>query len=170
MYFKENQFMTLQRTELYGSADLLAKCGGLMGLCLGISVISLVEIVYYSVIRFWFFLPRNEVKTRDSTTNPEKVQDTKSFWKIAQNLVCDYFTKATIQGIKYVVDVDLTRIERIWWTVVFALSFVSCGSFIFDMLKRYDHSPVIISFENSETSILKVQEYDRFLFLGCGSF
>ncbi|XP_055591069.1 pickpocket protein 28-like [Uranotaenia lowii] len=51
VYFKEAQFITSKRSELYGVIDFLANCGGLLGLCLGVSVLSLVEIVYFCTAR-----------------------------------------------------------------------------------------------------------------------
>ncbi|XP_058464040.1 pickpocket protein 28-like [Malaya genurostris] len=51
VYYKEPQFMPLRRSELYGTTDFLANCGGLLGLCLGVSLLSLVELLYYCLIR-----------------------------------------------------------------------------------------------------------------------
>lgn len=53
IYFKEAQFITSKRSELYGTTDFLANCGGLLGLFMGVSLLSLVEIFYYLVIRFF---------------------------------------------------------------------------------------------------------------------
>ncbi|XP_055534779.1 pickpocket protein 28-like [Wyeomyia smithii] len=51
IYYKEPQFMPLRRSELYGTTDFLANCGGLLGLCLGVSLLSLVELLYFCLIR-----------------------------------------------------------------------------------------------------------------------
>ncbi|XP_058461711.1 pickpocket protein 28-like [Malaya genurostris] len=51
IYFKESQFITSKRSELYGVTDFLANCGGLLGLFMGVSLISLAEIVYFCSIR-----------------------------------------------------------------------------------------------------------------------
>lgn len=53
IFFKENQFITSKRSELYGLTDFLANCGGLLGLCSGFSFLSLVELIYHFTIRFW---------------------------------------------------------------------------------------------------------------------
>lgn len=88
IYFKESQFMTSRRSELYGITDFLgnytlhdliffsfetfilcglfltsffpvsASCGGLLGLFSGFSILSLVEIIYYVTLRFWNNLKR----------------------------------------------------------------------------------------------------------------
>ncbi|XP_062558315.1 pickpocket protein 28-like [Armigeres subalbatus] len=51
IYYKESQFMTSKRSELYGLTDFLANCGGLLGLCMGMSLLSLVELFYFCFIR-----------------------------------------------------------------------------------------------------------------------
>ncbi|XP_053685872.1 pickpocket protein 28-like [Sabethes cyaneus] len=58
IYFKEAQFMTSKRSELYGLTDFLANCGGLLGLCMGVSLLSLVELFYFCSLRP-FMLWRN---------------------------------------------------------------------------------------------------------------
>ncbi|XP_061512606.1 pickpocket protein 28-like [Anopheles gambiae] len=51
IYFKESYFITSKRSELYGWVDFLANCGGLLGLFMGVSILSLLEICYFFTIR-----------------------------------------------------------------------------------------------------------------------
>lgn len=51
VFFKENQFLTSRRSELYGTTDFLANVGGLLGLFMGVSMISFVELVYFCTVR-----------------------------------------------------------------------------------------------------------------------
>ncbi|XP_071443231.1 pickpocket protein 28-like [Hetaerina americana] len=53
IFFKEWQFITSRRGELYGQTDFLANCGGLLGLFMGFSFLSLVEIVYFFTLRLF---------------------------------------------------------------------------------------------------------------------
>ncbi|XP_061399072.1 pickpocket protein 28-like [Musca vetustissima] len=53
IYFKENQFITSRRSELYGVSDLLANFGGVFGLFMGISILSIVELFYHCTLRLW---------------------------------------------------------------------------------------------------------------------
>jgi hypothetical protein len=48
--FKETKFMTLLRSERYGFIDFISNCGGLMGLFMGMSIVSIVEIFYYTAV------------------------------------------------------------------------------------------------------------------------
>jgi Amiloride-sensitive sodium channel len=136
IFFSKNQFWTKQRRELHGNVDFLATCGGLQGLCLGMSVLSLLEIVYFCFIRFWF--DRRKLKSRQ-TDNVifvrKKRLKTIECLDIIQNLLTDYMGKTTVQGIKYVARFDLTICERIWWTIVVIISVFCCGSLIKAHLK-----------------------------------
>ncbi|XP_063916762.1 pickpocket protein 28-like [Zophobas morio] len=51
LFFKDMQFITSERNELYGQTDFLANCGGLLGLFTGFSFLSIVEIVYFLSLR-----------------------------------------------------------------------------------------------------------------------
>ncbi|KAI8424662.1 hypothetical protein MSG28_003089 [Choristoneura fumiferana] len=50
MYFKEPRFVSMRRSELFGLTDFLANCGGLLGLFLGFSFLSLIEIFYFCTL------------------------------------------------------------------------------------------------------------------------
>lgn len=51
VFFRDAQFIPIKRNELFGLTDFLANCGGLLGLFMGVSILSLVEIFYYCVIK-----------------------------------------------------------------------------------------------------------------------
>lgn len=46
-FYKDTEFLSMRRGELFGLTDFIANCGGILGLCLGISFVSLVELLYY---------------------------------------------------------------------------------------------------------------------------
>lgn len=51
IFFKEKQFITTRRSELFGPTDFLAYCGGLLGLIMGVSIMSIVEMIYHCTLR-----------------------------------------------------------------------------------------------------------------------
>lgn len=51
IYFKQPQYMALKRSELFGWTDFIANCGGVLGLCMGVSLLSLAELLYYCLMR-----------------------------------------------------------------------------------------------------------------------
>lgn len=47
MRFRNAEFHTVTRNKLFGVTDTIADIGGILGLCLGVSAISFIEIVYF---------------------------------------------------------------------------------------------------------------------------
>lgn len=57
IFFRDDRVPTLKRHEQYNYTDFMAICGGLLGLFLGISVLSVVEFVYYfTLCLYWRLL------------------------------------------------------------------------------------------------------------------
>lgn len=52
IFFKEPQFLSLKRTEIYGLDNLIASCGGLLGVFVGLSSFSVIEAIYYLYVRY----------------------------------------------------------------------------------------------------------------------
>ena len=50
---------TQKRIERMTHSDFLAICGGLFGLFLGISVLSIIEFVYYSTLHLYWMIRRS---------------------------------------------------------------------------------------------------------------
>ncbi|KAF5291553.1 hypothetical protein FQR65_LT01866 [Abscondita terminalis] len=51
VYYKELQFLAYQRHEVYGVLDFFANVGGFLGLFIGFSVTSLIEIIHFLTMR-----------------------------------------------------------------------------------------------------------------------
>lgn len=47
---------TFKRSEMYTYAHFLAICGGLLGLFLGVSLLSIIEFFYYSTLHLYWTL------------------------------------------------------------------------------------------------------------------
>ncbi|XP_067634317.1 pickpocket protein 28 [Eurosta solidaginis] len=65
VYFKEHQFTAIKRTVLFSVATLIANWGGILGLFMGISSLSLIELVYFFSVRLFDNLrKRRQTKKR----------------------------------------------------------------------------------------------------------
>lgn len=63
--FKDEQFFSSRRAEVYTTIDFIANCGGILGLFMGISILSIVEVVYFSTLRIGCSLrKRRQIKQR----------------------------------------------------------------------------------------------------------
>ncbi|XP_052873202.1 pickpocket protein 28-like [Anopheles cruzii] len=51
VHFKVSRFIPIKRSELFGVTDFLANCGGILGLFMGVSILSIVEILYYCTLK-----------------------------------------------------------------------------------------------------------------------
>lgn len=51
IFFKDDDLFYSRRSELETVTDFIAKVGGLLGLFLGISALSIVEILYFALFR-----------------------------------------------------------------------------------------------------------------------
>lgn len=51
IFFQGAEFIPLLRTEINSMSEIIASCGGLMGLFMGVSLMSVVELFYYCTLR-----------------------------------------------------------------------------------------------------------------------
>uniref|UniRef100_A0A2A4JK97 Pickpocket n=1 Tax=Heliothis virescens TaxID=7102 RepID=A0A2A4JK97_HELVI len=70
IFYKSPQFISMRRSELFGVTDFLANCGGLLGLFLGFSFLSLVEIIYFFTLRLCCAFRKD--RTQEKTNSLEK--------------------------------------------------------------------------------------------------
>lgn len=64
IFFKENQFITSKRSELVGLTDFVASCGGLLGLFMGVSILSIVEFIYYFSLRLFCSMRSSKIENK----------------------------------------------------------------------------------------------------------
>ena len=50
-YVRSPDIVLTERTELFDPIDLLATFGGIVGLFLGVSIVNIIEIGYYCIVR-----------------------------------------------------------------------------------------------------------------------
>lgn len=56
--FSDNQFFASRRSQLYDTIDFFGNCGGLLGLFMGFSFLSVIEMVYYCTLRLYWNLKK----------------------------------------------------------------------------------------------------------------
>lgn len=62
-FYKTHQVPTQHRSELYTVPTILAVCGGLLGLFLGISTLSIFELIYFFTLRLYWNIRRLKFET-----------------------------------------------------------------------------------------------------------
>lgn len=73
VFYQKDYFTASLRSELYGRTDFIANCGGLIGLCIGASILSIIEVLYFCTIRIFLGLkykkPDNNVPCTSTVVN-----------------------------------------------------------------------------------------------------
>ncbi|XP_055696221.1 pickpocket protein 28-like [Lutzomyia longipalpis] len=70
IYFASNTFHSFTKGELIGFTEFLSSTGGLLGLFMGFSVVSLIEIFYYILLKPHCFKRNQQIHTTIQTINP----------------------------------------------------------------------------------------------------
>lgn len=73
--FKEPDFIALNRSETITISDFMASCGGLLGLFMGISVLSIVELIYFFTLHLFCTLEHQK-----------SIETSKSRWAMHKRL------------------------------------------------------------------------------------
>lgn len=60
IFFSGNEVELLNRVETYTIDDFLSICGGLLGLFMGVSVLSIIEIIYYFTLSLFWSIYRSK--------------------------------------------------------------------------------------------------------------
>lgn len=63
IFFDNNEISKIQRSERYTFIDLLAICGNMLGLFLGVSALAIIELVYYFTLRLFWSLRQRKTST-----------------------------------------------------------------------------------------------------------
>ena len=77
VYFKNFGVAKFSRNEVYGWQDLIAFFGGIVGLCVGFSLLSGAELVYFFTLRLLF-----QYRTEKKKVGPEDIENfqQQQFW------------------------------------------------------------------------------------------
>lgn len=71
--FKDYEVQTLKRSEKFSNTDFMAVCGGLLGLFLGVSALSIIEFIYYYTLRLYWSLQQWKFKRAVITVKPKNI-------------------------------------------------------------------------------------------------
>lgn len=89
-----------------------------------------------------------------SDADPEKPkQKHPTFVQNLREYFTEYCNNTGIHGFKYIGEQERTIIERLWWLTLFVFSLYLCVYLIVDTYRKWETSPVIVSFAQSPTPV-----------------
>jgi Amiloride-sensitive sodium channel len=137
IYYKNDRFNPLIMKRQFTELDLVSYTGGALGLFLGFSVVSFIEIIYYFTIRLFFEklrLRRVEVLGHRGISE--------------SNLFKQYLTSSSIHGMNQMTHKRRHVFERVIWSLVVSIALVYSAIVIYQMYQHYENAPIVASFED----------------------
>ncbi|XP_011858109.1 PREDICTED: pickpocket protein 28-like [Vollenhovia emeryi] len=77
LFFVDSQFTKYVKNELFGFIEFLSSTGGLLGLFMGFSFLSFMEILYFSTMRLWCRLYNRRELSRPNVLQAHPLDDHK---------------------------------------------------------------------------------------------
>lgn len=98
LQFNNHPVKTLLQSEQYTFPEFLSLCGGLLGLFLGVSALSIIELIYHFTLRLYWILRHRRINQIEPSSAQEiESQDESIKRSLLQvswhNVICDTFHK-----------------------------------------------------------------------------
>jgi hypothetical protein len=138
--FKTSSFFPFMVRQQLTIIDFISYCGGSLGLFLGFSAVSLLEIVYYFTLRI-ICLKKQQTQVTDISETNEPSKTTKYPIEIVEN--------SSVHGCNQIVMAKRHWIERILWILVVSIAVVFCGETTYDFFMKYKEMPIMMKYEDS---------------------
>jgi Amiloride-sensitive sodium channel len=101
VFFKSLNFYPFVLQQQLSVLDFVSYCGGSLGLFLGFSALSAIELIYFFTVKAFCI-----IRTR------RKVKDSSSLQLKKKKVAVDVFKKSTIHGIKNIMNSNSPLVER----------------------------------------------------------
>jgi hypothetical protein len=138
VFFKSAEFSPKILQQQLTTFDFLSYCGGSLGLFLGFSALSAIELVYYFTIRIFF--RRMQMKKVASST--EEVAEPK------KRFVVECLEGSSIHGCNQIVAPKRSKFERCLWIFCVVVALVSCLLISRSSLMKYKSSPITMKYDD----------------------
>ncbi|XP_055303111.1 pickpocket protein 28-like [Sitodiplosis mosellana] len=155
VWIKSSDVDIVKRVETYTFSDFLAICGGLLGLFLGMSALSIIELVYFFTLHWFWTIRRLRSDYSNKITQLKCLKNiTIRFAQPIKTLFFELCDNSNIHGVRYLSERLLHWSERCWWLIFVGLSLWICGSMIQNIWIQWDENPVSMQFTSSEISAI----------------
>lgn len=133
----------------------------LLGLFAGFSVLTFFELIIF----VFFRIPLSKFKMNTSKVFPFKptedqinqnVEIQKFFLKPSKYFY-NYMEHSSLHGLSHASLKNLHVVERIFWTIAFTISMVTCGIMLNNSYNKYSKSPIAISLDGDPQSVNDVR-------------
>lgn len=117
IFFEDYQMKTVKRNEVHTFTDFLAICGGVLGLFLGISALSIIELVYYTTLRLFWNIRREKYENIVLLSEQKGIKiipiELIRFMQRIQTFCTELCKNSNIHGVRYFTEKKLHWSERL---------------------------------------------------------
>lgn len=142
--FKAGNHYSIVRRKHFTVTEIFAFIGGLFGLFLGISVLSIAEIVVL-FLHPLFKKMSAFFHSRKSSTN---VQKANSLHEKAKNFICTYLRQSDIHGFKFIGKESMNFVERMFWVAIFVFSMTACVLMIMRLCQKLNFNSIVLEVDD----------------------
>lgn len=142
--------MSLIRRRHFTEIEIIAFVGGLLGLFLGFSMLSFVEIFYF------FGIHPVIKKFSKGVSNMPKTKSKSSTWHNVKTYLIEYLQGSTIHSFNFIGDANKHFIERIAWLLAFALSLTGCTFMVLDLFNNLNINAISMVTEDGIHEVSKI--------------
>lgn len=146
--FARNFFLPFVKVESLVFSDFLSNVGGMMGLFAGVSVLSVIELLFF-IIRSFCYTPHQVVPLSRVSIRQRAAwrNENHALYQLSKYFV-KYVKVSDMHGLHYTREKSLGRIGRIFWVLFILLSISICIFLVFDSIKHSEKSPVTVKIDS----------------------
>lgn len=145
--YSDDVYYPLVKHQVYGVFEFLAAFGGLMGLIAGVSVFSIVELLYHIITI--------SCACKSSSVAPEVRGIPRRKFLVNENGFFDRLKKylrkimelSSIHGFYYLINRTQSKAGNIFWTVWVLISVVFCTVLIIDTTSHAELNPIMFELD-----------------------
>jgi Amiloride-sensitive sodium channel len=163
--FAESSFQPFVKVEAFAFSDVLGFVGGIMGLIAGVSVLSLVEILYHMVdvlqMKIRLKLRKRRVacdQSKKSNRVIGKVINANQNHALYQlsKFVGQFMKTSDAHGFSYILDKNQSVLGRLFWALAVAASVAACTLLTFSAFENAELNPVAIKIDDEFVNVENV--------------
>lgn len=149
MFVESTKIFPLIRQEAFGFSFFIGSIGGLVGLFAGISIISLVELIYHAFVALKVKVFKTQKLTKIRMVAPINSSEVEISLFNQDHLLYQFlihFVKfaesSSIHGLNQIMKKTRKPTERMFWIVISLISMIYCMILIFDTTKQAELNPI----------------------------
>lgn len=153
--FKVAEFYPFIRRKPFTVVEIFSFVGGLLGLFLGVSVLSIVEVFCYLICKPFMKLFETRPSESALLTQIPPTRSKRQAWE-NEPTSGDYTKYLTVHSFKFIADGSKCWTERFFWIIAFILSMIGCVFMILQLYQKLNINSIKMTIEDRTSDIMLI--------------